>query len=73
LNLRPSGYEPDELPLLHPATKLENYNRFMEASQVDVRPFAMRTIGAGGAPAPARTLGNAHIAPYGSPPNKAKL
>ena len=25
LNLRPSGYEPDEIPLLHPATTIRMY------------------------------------------------
>ena len=35
MNLRPSGYEPDELPLLHPAEKLEQYNRFMMQRQAE--------------------------------------
>ena len=45
MNLRPSGYEPDELPLLHPATRSKDYNRFRHASQVDVGVFAIRTGG----------------------------
>jgi hypothetical protein len=37
LNLRPQGYEPCELPLLHPASKCRNYTRFEGMSQEDAR------------------------------------
>ena len=39
-NVRPSGYEPDELPLLHPATIILTRNRVISEHRRTTRPIA---------------------------------